>query len=182
MNQALSDTGAPMSHVPLLGCGAVTGATLKDQDRTASARAPPVVKSFTDGPIQNSIMVPPTFSSGTPYGGLTAGGPAGPSPRCKTIAALPRCIPAECPPPRPPLAAPRPRAAGGSCNILFADGSVRSYSDTEPRWLFEQRLRSRRSCNPGVKSGFADNTNELPDAFPAGIANGSDSWLVTGGS
>ncbi len=65
MNQARSDTGSPMSQVPLLGCGAPTGQLLGSLIGRLSPGSP-TAKSFTDGPLLNTTMaLPGPFSSTT---------------------------------------------------------------------------------------------------------------------
>ncbi|HEY1785733.1 MAG TPA: type II secretion system protein [Pirellulales bacterium] len=163
MNQARGDSSAPMGNVPLLGCGARTGAKLADNIGPAR-QGDDVVRSFTDGPIQNSIMTPPTFSAGTPYSGLsgwwsgwvrsTRQDYRGFSPVHFGGVAVSATA----------TGAPLPGNRGGSCNILFSDGSVRSYADTNQDGYLNNGF-DPTVCNPGVVSGFADNTNELVDIY-----------------
>jgi prepilin-type processing-associated H-X9-DG protein len=125
----------PSSFVPLLGDGAKVGIL-----RHAFAhrhQGEGVVMSFTRGPVRLNTMQPPVFAPGT--------GRTGPTGWWKTWA-------------RETLQDYRGFAPvhGSYCNLLFADGSVRSYGDQNGDGLLNNGFP------PTVNNGFADSRVELP--------------------
>jgi prepilin-type processing-associated H-X9-DG protein len=109
LSQARTDTAsAPSSIIPLLGCGAA-GAPLA-QDIGPVAAGASTARSYTAGPVLADTMQPPAFAAGTP-----STGPGGWLPTWtnrvlqdyRNFAPLHR----------------------RTCNLLFADGSVRAVED-----------------------------------------------------
>ena len=146
INQARSDTAAPMSHVPLLGCGSATGAPLSD---IIGRYAPgsPTARSFTDGPVLNVTMQPPTFSTSTTISTGTSGGWwAGWKATIQDYRAFGAVH------------------GGGvrSANILFADGSVRNYLDDTGDGLLNNGFDPTIYSGTTPPIGFKDNRVELP--------------------
>jgi prepilin-type N-terminal cleavage/methylation domain-containing protein/prepilin-type processing-associated H-X9-DG protein len=107
----LDSSAAPISRVPLLADGGLSGEVLPAQIGPASA-GELTSKSFTQGPVQNSTMTsPPANPTSTPYEG-----PAGWwAIWAKTTKQDYRAFGA-------------PHYNSG-CNVLFADGSVRTLLD-----------------------------------------------------
>jgi prepilin-type N-terminal cleavage/methylation domain-containing protein/prepilin-type processing-associated H-X9-DG protein len=157
MNQALADTGCPMTQVPLLGCGGPSGGIVNGPTGTGNpfvanmlgdqiGRNPgnaPTTRSFTDGPVWNTTMSAPTYSSGTSYTG-----PSGWYSGWKQSIQDYRGF--------------GPVHGGGirSCNILFADGSVRNYLDENGDQLLNNGFEP--SSAPTPTNGFKDDRVELP--------------------
>ena len=117
LNRRLVDNGAaPSSNVPLLGDGApgdVSEAILTNPvgDITAGAR---LVESFSDGPVINSNMKPPTFAVGTTFAGPNGWWAVWNKQTLQDYRDF----------------APLHGAMGSQhCNLLMADGSVRTFTD-----------------------------------------------------
>jgi prepilin-type N-terminal cleavage/methylation domain-containing protein/prepilin-type processing-associated H-X9-DG protein len=157
MNQALADTSCPMSLVPLLGCGGPSGGPAGGPTSTGNPlvanmlgdligrnqATAPTSRSFTDGPVWNTTMAAPSYSSGTPYTG-PGGWYAGWKQSIQDYRAF--------------------GAVHGNgirnCNILFADGSVRNYLDDNGDQLLNNGFEP--SSAPTPSNGFKDDRIELP--------------------
>jgi prepilin-type processing-associated H-X9-DG protein len=145
LNQARLDRSAPGSQVPLLGCGNPSGAQLGVLMGRVQPTAP-TAKSFTDGPVQNSNMQPPgSFPSGTPYNGATGWWAVWAKQTLQDYRGFGAVH------------------GGGvrSCNILFADGSVRNYLDINGDGLLNNGF-DPALCTTGATPMFKDNQVELP--------------------
>jgi prepilin-type processing-associated H-X9-DG protein len=127
----------PSSVVPLLGDGATTG--ILRFPIAQHGQGSGVVKTFTNGPVATATMQAPTFAEGTPY--------EGPTGWWKTWT-------------RDTLQDYRGFAPvhGRNCNLLFADGSVRSYRDNNGDGLLNNGFP------PTTANGFADTRIDLPPA------------------
>lgn len=118
LSQKVAEGGSVASaHIPLLGCAAagdVKEAILsaKIGDIEAGSR---LAEAFTDGPILNSTMNVPTFSTTTTFGGASGW--------WQTWTATTRQDYRD-------FAPVHGAGSTKSVNILFADGSVRNYQDT----------------------------------------------------
>lgn len=110
LSQAMADAGkASPCMLPLLGCGAPAG--ILPQTVGPHEAGTPTVKSFTNGPVLDSTMQPPTFPAGTPQSGPSGWWAAWNNSTLQDYRGF----------------APVHR---GACNILYADGSVRSLLDS----------------------------------------------------
>jgi prepilin-type N-terminal cleavage/methylation domain-containing protein/prepilin-type processing-associated H-X9-DG protein len=145
VKQARVDRGPVSSSVvPLLGCGAATGAMLNRQIGANPVGAS-MSESFTDGPVVNATMKFPKFSAGTTYAG-PAGWYAG---WMKSIQDYRDFGPVH------------GRGKKGACNLLFADGGVRTFVDENGDCFLNNGFEP--AVNTGSGSiGFMDETIELP--------------------
>jgi prepilin-type N-terminal cleavage/methylation domain-containing protein len=125
----------PSSLVPLLGDGAPAGALPQRIGPIAAGDL--TVQSFTGGPARNPSMDAPTFAPRTPREG--AGGWWGVWAR-GTLQDYRGFAPVH----------------KQTCNILFADSSVRSFTD------FNQDGLLNNGFEPTASSGFRNNQVELP--------------------
>ncbi|MBN2217718.1 MAG: DUF1559 domain-containing protein [Pirellulales bacterium] len=142
LNLALADASERGSaFVPLLGCGGVAG-TLNETVEDVLAGTP-ATASFTGGPVENPSMEAPQFSSGTPKTG-SDGWWAGWNATLQDYRAF----------------APVHRH---SCNLLFADGSVRSFIDKN------EDGQLNNGFDPNESNGFANDEVEIP---PEEVASG----------
>lgn len=107
----LDGSGVPNSHVPLLGDGGLTSRYLA-ADLGSIPTGAPLVASFTGGPLASSMQPIPDNPDGTPYDGADGWWK-------KWNAA------------RQDYRAFGPVHGSRSCNFLFADGSVRPFSDSD---------------------------------------------------
>lgn len=133
LNAAMLDAGpTPSSLVPILADGAAGGqleAPLGDLDAGA-----PAVMPFMRGPVQPATMeAPPPFPAGTPR---SAWWPVWNA----TLQDYRGFAPVH----------------RNTCNVLFADGSVRPVADTNGDGQLNNGFPA------GAASGFADSTVELP--------------------
>lgn len=137
LTRQLVDTSrrASASIIPLMGCGASVGtldAPLGEIDATT-----PLSASLTRGPVDKTTLKVPTFPDGTsPEGssGWIAGWASQTLQDYRAFAPVHR----------------------GSCNILFADGSVRSFVDKNSDGLLNNGFSA------SSESGFADDEIEIP--------------------
>lgn len=146
MRLALSDNGGGVSsHIPLLGCGGQSG-TYLSQNVGNVISGSGMTESYTDGPVLNETMQAPTFEDGTPY--------AGPDGWWAIWTKKARQDYRDF----------GPVHGGGStrsCNILFADGSVRVYIDSNADGYLNNGFDPALYASTG-KTGFTDKSIELP--------------------
>lgn len=144
LHQAKSDVAdGATSRIPLLACGQPTAMaegtlTVRLGDYAAGER---FVESFTDGPVSIRDMKPPQFPSGTQRGG-TLGWWAKWARETKQD-----------------YRDFAPVHGGGtqrSCNLLFADGSVRTFVDDDADGLLNNGFTA------DGKNGFKSSKEELP--------------------
>jgi prepilin-type processing-associated H-X9-DG protein len=108
----LDSSGVPISHVPLLADGGIAGIPLPAQIGNIPAGAF-TTKSYSNGPVQNATMEgPPANPDPTPYEGAAGWWAIW----AKTTKQDYRAF-----------GAPHYNT---NCNVLFADGSVRTFMDT----------------------------------------------------
>jgi prepilin-type N-terminal cleavage/methylation domain-containing protein/prepilin-type processing-associated H-X9-DG protein len=108
------DSGqVPSDKIPLLADAAPgdIGEAVLDSDLGPYNRGERLCESFTDGPVLAITMKPPTFPPGTPHGGPTGWWAVWSKETLQDYRDF------------------GPVHRGNSCNILFADGSVRSIED-----------------------------------------------------
>ena len=98
----------PAAIIPMLGDGAIENTLLEDMGDVAGGT--PTSRSFTSGPILKTIREVPTFGGSTPKAGASGWWNVWAKQSLQDYRAF------------SPL-------HQGSCNILFADGSVRTYLD-----------------------------------------------------
>lgn len=143
LRRALSDASTvPSTNIPLLGDAApgdIKEAILS-QNIGEHATGSRLVESFCDGPIDTTTMKPPVFPTGTVYGGPD-GWWAGWN---KTVQDY------------------RDFGAihNGSCNILFSDGSVRSFADSNEDGFLNNGFDPALFTGSGV-IGFQDASVEI---------------------
>jgi prepilin-type N-terminal cleavage/methylation domain-containing protein/prepilin-type processing-associated H-X9-DG protein len=138
LRRATLDTSVtPASLVPLLGDGALSSRSLTESLGDIPAGAALVVP-FTRGPVLKSgpgeFNPPPPFPAGTAKAVWWPVWAKGCLQDYSNFAAVHR----------------------GSCNLLFADGSVRAFKDTND----DGKLNN--GFTAGTVTGFADDTVELP--------------------
>jgi prepilin-type processing-associated H-X9-DG protein len=133
----LDSSNRPPSFVPLLGCGAPGPALPANIGPVSAGEA--TVLSFTRGPVRNASMDTPEFAKGTSRNGDSGWWRAWAHLTLQDYRGF----------------APVHR---DSCNLLFADGSVRNFVDENGDGLLNNGFESTSS------NGFADNTPELPAA------------------
>jgi prepilin-type N-terminal cleavage/methylation domain-containing protein/prepilin-type processing-associated H-X9-DG protein len=125
----------PAANVPLMGDATTVGAL--SQNLGPYTAGEPLAKSFTSGPVMISTMQPPAVASGTPHDG--AGG---------WWAIWNKFVLQD-------FRGFSPVHAG-ACNLLFADGSVRSVVDSNNDGYLNNGFP------PSIATGFADDLVELP--------------------
>ncbi len=132
----LDATEIPLTTIPLLGCGASAGFSRQDIGEIPTGT--PVAYPMTAGPVLKTTMNPPQFSSGTPMGG-----PKGwwATWEHKCLQDYRSFAPVH----------------NNKCNILFADGSVRSIVDQNN----DDFLNNGFPANPNT--GFSSETIEIPE-------------------
>ena len=132
---ATDSSRVPSSAVPLMGCAGLSSKTLSVPLGGQSAGAPLAI-SFTGGPVSKTTMKTPDFASGTPLEGPT-GSWAGWRATLQDYRAF----------------GPVHR---NSCNLLFADGSVRNYVDHNADGYLNNGFAASGT------TGFQDDVVELP--------------------
>lgn len=105
-----------------------------------------LTESFTDGPVLNTTMLPPTFATGTPQGGAT-GWWAVWSKQTKQDYR--------------DFGAVHGSGKGAVCNILFADGSCRPYVDKNGDGYLNNGFDPALYTGSG-SLGYMDNLVEIP--------------------
>jgi prepilin-type N-terminal cleavage/methylation domain-containing protein/prepilin-type processing-associated H-X9-DG protein len=140
----LDSSCVPISHVPLLADGGATGKLLSTTIGAVSEGSS-LAEAYSDGPVLNSTMEAPVIPSGTPYDG-----PAG---WWKIWAKDTKQDFRDF--------GPVHGRKTASCNILFADGSVRGFVDTSGDRFLNNNL------DPALYTGsgsidYEDKTDELP--------------------
>ncbi len=145
MNLARLDSSLiPISHVPLLADGGPCGRGLPDVLGSLHA-GDSMAEAYTDGPVQNvSMKSPRPNSDPTPYEG-SGGWWAIWS---KTRQDLRNFSPVH------------GRGTKRSCNVLFADGSVRSYLDANGDGFLNNGFNPVLYAGTGI-IGFEDAAEEL---------------------
>jgi prepilin-type processing-associated H-X9-DG protein len=149
LNRALTESGTVLSDkIPLLGDSApgdVREALLSSAVGSYEAGAR-LVESFTDGPIVNDTMKPPTFAAGTVFGGPTGWWHTWAT---ETLQDYRDFAPVH-----------GSKDARYS-NILFADGSVRSYTDRNADGFLNPGFDPTLYTGTGV-IGYTSPEIELP--------------------
>lgn len=134
LTQLQADTASlSASFIPLLGCGAA--ADMLTMPIGPNVSGTPTVHSMTAGPVTNPGMATPNFSTGTPHDGPN-GTWAGWNAAIQDYRSF----------------GPVHR---GSCNLLFADGSVRSVIDDDRDGLLNNGFQHTS------QNGFASDKIEL---------------------
>ena len=134
LKRALVDTAQSSSaFVPMLGDGQKSG-TLQQTVGHVSAGTP-VVRSFTTGPVLKASFLTPTFAAGTPRDGAAGWWKVWARDTLQDYRGF----------------GPLHR---GTANILFADGSVRSFSDANKDELLNNGFPAA--------GGYTDATIEIP--------------------
>jgi prepilin-type N-terminal cleavage/methylation domain-containing protein/prepilin-type processing-associated H-X9-DG protein len=143
LNRRLLESGAASSSlVPFLGCATPVDLSVASLPANLGPHkaGDALAHSTTDGPVQNPGMTPPSFGGGTPFGG-PGGWYAGWNATRQDYRKF------------------GPVHGSGSsagCNILFADGSVKTFVDAN-----EDKLLNNGFDASGA-NGFTENNEELP--------------------
>jgi len=132
--QVRADTARCSGSVPLLGCGAAAEPLMMPVGTNPSGTF--TTQSITSGPVRNPSMVAPHFEEGTPSGGASGWLAVWNA----TLQDYRNFAPVH----------------RGSCNLLFADGSVRSYLDANRDSFLNNGFL------PTANNGFKDDKVELP--------------------
>ena len=143
----LDSSSVPLSHVPLLADGGASGKVLAEALGEFPAGTP-LTESYSDGPVQNATMQPPIHANSTPYDG-----PAGWwASWAKNTKQDYRDF--------------GPVHGGGSnrsCNMLFADGSVRVFVDANGDGYLNNGFDPEATQSVALDQlGYTDKTIELP--------------------
>ncbi|MGE0606488.1 MAG: DUF1559 domain-containing protein [Pirellulales bacterium] len=125
------------SFVPLMGDG--SGGKLVVQEIGPAVSGSETARSMTSGPIDKATMQAPNISSGTPRDGATGWWAKWNNHTLQDYRAF------------------APVHRSGQCNVLFADGSVRSYRDANGDGLMNNGFQ------PGPLNSFADGDAEFPE-------------------
>jgi prepilin-type processing-associated H-X9-DG protein len=154
----LDSSGVPISHVPLLADGGLSGSltTVALGDFPAGT---PLVESYSDGPVLNSTMQAPAgFSEPTPREGANGWWAKWAK---KTLQDYRDFGPVH------------GGGKSGSCNVLFADGSVRVFIDSNGDGFLNSGFDPALAAESiRATIGFADATVELP---PTDVYSG---WTI----
>jgi prepilin-type N-terminal cleavage/methylation domain-containing protein/prepilin-type processing-associated H-X9-DG protein len=136
----LDTAKAPASNIPLLADAAAVGLLSHSLGRATVGE--PLAKSFTNGPVLKATLAAPTFSSPTPRDGPSGWWKVWNKDVLQDYRGF------------APLHA-------GSCNVLFADGSVRLIADANRDGFLNNGFPA------SAASGFADDRIEvlLPDVM-----------------
>ena len=149
LSRALAESASvASSSIPLLGCakeGDIEEALLTDQIGPFEPGTR-LVESFCDGPILNTTMQPPNFPSGTPFGGVNGWWGVWAKQTRQDYRDF------------APVHGTR---SNRSVNTLFADGSVRSYVDTNSDGFLNNGFNPTAYTGAGT-IGFTDGEIELP--------------------
>jgi type II secretory pathway pseudopilin PulG len=148
LRRTLAENGVvPTTIIPLLGdsaAGDIKEAVLVASfgEHQAGAR---MVESFTDGPVLNSNMKPPSFPIGTPHGGPNGWWAGWNNTRqdFRDFGAIHGTL----------------RAA--YCNILFSDGSVRGFTDSNKDGFLNNGFNPAAFTGAGT-IGYTDAEIEIP--------------------
>jgi prepilin-type processing-associated H-X9-DG protein len=141
LTRRLSENGATASSLmPFLGCGRPLSLTEKAISQSVGPYSPtdPLAAAVTRGPVETSTLAPPNPPAGTTFAGATGWW----STWSKTLQDY-RNFGA---------------VHGGSSNILFADGSVKSFQDANDDELLNNGFDP---ASAPAGSGFSDNDVEL---------------------
>lgn len=138
LRQALVDScGVPASFVPLLADGQPSGTLSVDLGPHRAGSA--TVRQFTRGPVLKTTLEPPSFPPGIPRNGPNGWWAVWNNETLQDYR----------------LFGPVHR---NTCNVLFADGSVRAVADANK----DGQLNNGFPASP--ETGFADDRIELPEA------------------
>jgi prepilin-type N-terminal cleavage/methylation domain-containing protein/prepilin-type processing-associated H-X9-DG protein len=130
----VDNSGIPQSIVPILGDAVATDVLPQTIGNVYAGSA--LAKSFTNGPVDPATLAPPTFPPGTPRNGVAGWWAMWAKVALQDYRGF----------------AP---IHSGTCNILFADGSVRSFRDSTGDGFLNNGF-------PGdPASGYTDATVEL---------------------
>ena len=146
MNLARLDSSTiPISHVPLLADGGPCGRGLPDAIGNVNA-GDSMAEAYTDGPVQNVYMKsPPLNPDPTAYDG-TGGWWAIWNKTCQDLRNF------------SPV---HGRGKKRSCNVLFADGSMRPYVDANGDGFLNNGFNPVLYAGTGI-IGYQDASEELP--------------------
>ena len=151
LDQSRADSaGSPSNRVPLMADANNAGTASLPVQIGKAAAGSPVAAGFTAGPVTNETMSAPTFSSGTPRdgsGGWWAGWYR------QTRQDYRRFGPVH---------------GGGGCNILFLDGSVQTFNDSNGDGFLNNGF-DPAVYTGGDSIGFADATVEISEQDVYGL-------------